>query len=123
MTNSAARNAEMARDNCELCLGAKGGVRGNENRVRGIVMCDYCHALLMLAFKALESSPAEGDAVLQVSAEAWALCKRTEADAVSGLRYIEQRYGRLEGVGFDRVFEAHERLESLAPTGTGEVGK
>ena len=29
-------------DNCELCHGEKGGVRGNENIVDGIVMCDYC---------------------------------------------------------------------------------
>lgn len=29
-------------DNCQLCHGAKGGVRGNENIVDGIVMCDYC---------------------------------------------------------------------------------
>ncbi len=31
-------------DNCQVCHGAKGGVRGNENRVHGIVCCDYCHA-------------------------------------------------------------------------------
>lgn len=30
-------------DNCEICLGAKGGVRGNENRIRGVVVCDCCH--------------------------------------------------------------------------------
>jgi len=29
-------------DNCGLCLGAKGGVRGNENRVDNLVLCDYC---------------------------------------------------------------------------------
>jgi len=31
-------------DNCEVCDGAKGGVRGNENRIGGLVACDYCHA-------------------------------------------------------------------------------
>lgn len=31
-------------DNCEVCHGAKGGVRGNENRINGKVVCDYCHA-------------------------------------------------------------------------------
>jgi len=31
-------------DNCEVCLGAKGGVRGNENRIGGLVVCDYCHS-------------------------------------------------------------------------------
>jgi hypothetical protein len=30
-----------------MCLGAKGGAPGNENRVMGVVMCDYCHSLLM----------------------------------------------------------------------------
>lgn len=39
-----------------------------------------------------------------------ALCAKVEADAVSGLRYIERRYGRLEGVGWDRVFDAHDEL-------------
>jgi hypothetical protein len=32
------------RDNCEVCHGAKGGVRGNENRIGGLVACDYCHS-------------------------------------------------------------------------------
>lgn len=31
-------------DRCEVCHGARGGVRGNENRVDGKIMCDYCHA-------------------------------------------------------------------------------
>lgn len=30
-------------DNCEICKGTRGGVRGNENRVGDQVMCDYCH--------------------------------------------------------------------------------
>ncbi len=42
--------APQALDECQLCLGAKGGVPGNENVVRGLVMCDYCHALLAPAF-------------------------------------------------------------------------
>ncbi len=29
-------------DNCERCVGMLGGVRGNENRVDGRVLCDYC---------------------------------------------------------------------------------
>ncbi len=29
-------------DNCEICKGTSSGVRGNENIVNGIVMCDYC---------------------------------------------------------------------------------
>lgn len=31
-------------DRCEICHGERGGVRGNENIVDGIRMCDYCHA-------------------------------------------------------------------------------
>ena len=29
-------------DNCQKCRGAKGGVRGNENIVDGVILCDYC---------------------------------------------------------------------------------
>lgn len=29
-------------DGCQVCLGTKGGVKGNENRVAGLVVCDYC---------------------------------------------------------------------------------
>ena len=32
-------------DKCQVCLGAQGGVPGNENIIRGVVICDYCHAL------------------------------------------------------------------------------
>jgi hypothetical protein len=32
------------------------------------------------------------------------------ADAISGLRYIEQQHGRLYGVGWDRLYAAAERL-------------
>jgi hypothetical protein len=35
--------AEQAlRDDCKVCGGRKGGVRGNENIVNNVVMCDYC---------------------------------------------------------------------------------
>lgn len=30
-------------DNCQVCFGDHGGVRGNENIINGIVTCDYCH--------------------------------------------------------------------------------
>ena len=30
-------------DNCEVCLGSNGGVKGNENIIDGVRMCDYCH--------------------------------------------------------------------------------
>lgn len=31
-------------DKCEICHGAMGGVRGNEQNVDGVLMCDYCHS-------------------------------------------------------------------------------
>lgn len=31
-------------DACEVCLGTRGGVPGNENNVDGTIMCDYCHS-------------------------------------------------------------------------------
>ncbi len=34
-------------DNCEMPNCSRQGVRGNENIVDGIVMCDYCHAKVM----------------------------------------------------------------------------
>lgn len=33
-----------ARDNCEVCGGERGGVKGNENVIDGVVTCDYCTA-------------------------------------------------------------------------------
>jgi len=32
------------RDKCEICHGKSGGVRGNENIIDGVIMCDYCTA-------------------------------------------------------------------------------
>lgn len=29
-------------DNCQACFGKSGGVRGNENRIEGLVLCDNC---------------------------------------------------------------------------------
>lgn len=34
--------AAQGSDDCEVCKGTRGGVKGNENVVNGIVMCDYC---------------------------------------------------------------------------------
>ena len=30
-------------DNCEVCHGARGGIKGNENIIDGVITCDYCH--------------------------------------------------------------------------------
>ena len=35
------------KDNCMFCLGAKGGVKGNENVFGGVVACDYCTPLVV----------------------------------------------------------------------------
>lgn len=35
-----------AKDGCQVCGGSRGGVKGNENVVDGVVTCDYCHAEL-----------------------------------------------------------------------------
>ena len=34
----------LSLDGCEICEGSRGGIKGNENVVDGVVMCDYCHA-------------------------------------------------------------------------------
>jgi hypothetical protein len=44
------------RDRCTRCQGERGGVRGNENWVRGELLCDYCHADDMLAQRLHASS-------------------------------------------------------------------
>lgn len=33
------------RDKCQMCYGNMGGVYGNEQIVRGVIMCDYCEAI------------------------------------------------------------------------------
>lgn len=35
---------QFKKDNCEICRGKRGGVKGNENIIDGKIMCDYCHA-------------------------------------------------------------------------------
>lgn len=35
------------RDDCAFCRGAKRGVPGNENIIGGVIVCDYCTALLL----------------------------------------------------------------------------
>ena len=39
-------------DNCETCDGTR-GVPGNENRVDGLVVCDYCHVDMIKEEEAL----------------------------------------------------------------------
>lgn len=44
-------------DGCKFCLGAKGGVPGNENVIGGEVICDYCTSLLMKIKDAEKANP------------------------------------------------------------------
>jgi hypothetical protein len=50
------------KDDCQVCLGERGGVKGNENRIGGIVCCDYCHGddsvLAMIPTTTADSSAA-----------------------------------------------------------------
>ena len=34
------------KDNCQICHGANGGVKGNENVINGVIVCDYCHVVM-----------------------------------------------------------------------------
>lgn len=34
------------KDGCQVCKGTCGGVKGNENIINGMVICDYCDAAL-----------------------------------------------------------------------------
>lgn len=36
------------KDNCEMPLCQHKGVPGNENMIRGMTMCDYCHAIYLV---------------------------------------------------------------------------
>lgn len=38
------RTGTRLRDDCSICHGRSGGVPGNENVIRGKLVCDYCHA-------------------------------------------------------------------------------
>lgn len=36
-------------DECTVCHGNSGGVPGNENIIAGELVCDYCHARLIVS--------------------------------------------------------------------------
>jgi hypothetical protein len=42
--NTPASTLERELDNCQICGGYRGGVPGNENRIEGLIVCDYCTA-------------------------------------------------------------------------------
>jgi hypothetical protein len=33
---------EKEKDDCQICQGRRGGVKGNENVDEGVIICDYC---------------------------------------------------------------------------------
>ncbi len=50
-------------DKCEMALCSRAGVRGNENLIYGLIVCDYCHAEMLPSpskKKAMPSSRGEG---------------------------------------------------------------
>lgn len=49
-------------DNCQFCHGAKGGVEGNENVIRGIIVCDYCTVLVRQLFVVPPRKVSKGEA-------------------------------------------------------------
>jgi hypothetical protein len=49
---------QQIQDRCQFCLGAKGGVLGNENVIGGVVVCDYC---VVLISKMNEKMPPSAD--------------------------------------------------------------
>ena len=69
------------------------------------------HMIEGMPIESALSSPSRGCDLETV--EATKLCAEVEADAVSALRYIETHYGRLSGIGWDRVFDAHDRLFAM----------
>lgn len=38
---------EYTPDKCQVCLGTKGGMLGNENIIESVVICDYCTSLYL----------------------------------------------------------------------------
>ena len=63
---------------------------------------------LRYAAKPHQSSPLERDTLLAQAADRIEALMAERDDARSGLRYIRQRYGALEGVGWDRVLPPTE---------------
>lgn len=53
----------IERDNCQFCLGKKGGVSGNENRINGIIACDHCAVLVHRASAPTPDLGAQGEPV------------------------------------------------------------
>jgi hypothetical protein len=88
----------MPKDNCQFCLGEKGGKPGNENVINGdVTICAYCQALLwphspksLLTVSVVIDARAliASDAVYQIIAQG-----STIADALLEYsRQIESRY-------------------------------
>lgn len=59
----------------------------------------------LLTWRDVKILKAAQDARIAALKDALAALRDLAADAVSGLRYIEQQHGRLYGVGWDRVYD------------------
>ena len=111
MTNTIDWNAPH-RDGCEMCLGAKGGIPGNENRWNGIVVCDFCSVRLEEANRT--TKPANGPSP-ELAEEAFRIVRYIATEKWCGDRTIgecAELAARLEPVDpdFTALYEAINEL-------------
>jgi hypothetical protein len=124
---------EVERDACEMCLGAKGGVPGNENIIGGVVMCDYCHAdkeavveRLTVAMNEAEANNGQGPAEVEPSdlRTLLALAKRPgepseemdakfdRACAIAGQQIVSELVDVLSCDGKDAMLDRAEKVRA-----------
>jgi hypothetical protein len=80
--------------------------------------CEFSWGVIERTEKLLsQSEPEFTTEEIDMNAAPWSLLTPTQSsleealrDAIGGLRYIEQHYGRLYGVGWDRVYNNAELL-------------
>lgn len=50
----------VEKDDCSVCQGARGGVKGNENvRADGSLICDYCSADELMVLQLAKETPSQ----------------------------------------------------------------
>ena len=85
------------RDRCEFCWGTKGGVPGNENRLAGVIVCDYCTVLAQKASIAFGCVQALGTEAR--SAETFGLGPKDDGPATTSVATQEYFYQQNEITG------------------------
>lgn len=89
------------RDGCQVCLGVRGGTKGNENIVYGIVACDDCSVLLRDVVRAAvaEVRRLEAACVDRFLLQEQAQARLTVAEEmISHLRKLILQVGFVEGM-------------------------